>query len=158
MTPHVSGEWKVEFSGKCTFHKSITVRVIKGEEPWSMVAKGNVDIGFFSDINPKSVSKNLIVTAIRSSKCADNEKYCANWSCTKANWDGSNGTGFNVSDEDSSTNNTHLPGHWEFHPLGLSGNITYPEKTACFILTIRCEKFDIYPTPTPTPWPTRNPE
>jgi len=157
VMPHVSGEWKVTFSGKCTFTKSITVRVIKGPEPYTIVANGNIDIGFFCDINPKSVSKNLVVEAIRSAQCAGASQYWENWNCKKTNWDGSYPIFFNITERDGSANNTHLPGRWRFDPVGLGGTFSYSEKSACFIATIRCEKTDIYPPPTPTPWPTRSP-
>jgi hypothetical protein len=162
VVPHVSGEWKVTFSGKCTFTKTINVRVIKGPEPYTIVAIGNIVIGFFCDINPKSVSKNLVVTAIRSAQCAGVTQYWENWSCKKTNWDGSYPTFFNITKNDGSANNTHLSGHWRFDPSGLGGTFTYSGESACFQATICCEPFDlsptdIYPPPTSTPWPTRSP-
>ncbi|NLJ39761.1 MAG: hypothetical protein GX432_13520, partial [Candidatus Atribacteria bacterium] len=56
---------------------------------------------------------------------------------------------------DGSANFTSLAGRWRFDPSGLGGTYTYSANSACFLATIRCEKSDIYPTPTPTPWRTR---
>lgn len=155
VTPRTSGDWKVEFKGSdCTFNKSINVRVIKGEEAYTIIANGNIDIGFFCDINPKSVSRTLIVAAIRSAQCTGVSEYWEKWGCKKSNWDGSKPIYFNITKDDGSANFTSLAGRWRFDPSGLGGTYTYSAKSACFLATIRCEKSDIYPTPTPTPWPT----
>ena len=111
VTPQTSGDWKAKFTGGgCTFNKSINVRVIKGEEPFTIVANGNIDIGFFCDINPKSVSRNLIVTAIRSAQCAGVSEYWEKWGCKKSNWDGSEPIYFNITRVDGSANLTPLAG------------------------------------------------
>jgi hypothetical protein len=162
VTPHVSGKWEAVFSGKCRFTKSINVRVIKGPEPYTIVANGNIDVGFVCNINPKAVDKDLIIIAIRSAQCAGVSEYWENWSCKKTNWDGSYPTFFNITKNDGSANNTHLSGYWRFDPSGLGGTFTYSGKSACFQATICCEPCDlsptdIYPSPTPTPWPTRSP-
>ncbi|MDD3714476.1 MAG: hypothetical protein PHU16_06390 [Atribacterota bacterium] len=73
VTPHVSGKWEAVFSGKCRFTKSINVRVIKGPEPYTIVANGNIDVGFVCNINPKAVDKDLIIIAIRSGSRGQNE-------------------------------------------------------------------------------------
>ncbi len=157
VTPQTTGDWKVEFQGDCTFKKSIFVRVIKGEEPYTIVANGNVDIGFFCDINPKSVSSKLIVGRIRSAQCAGAAQYWENWSCKKTTWNGSNPIFFNITKHDGSANCTPLAGRWRFDPSGLGGTFHYTENTACFQVTITCgpcgtAPSDIYPSPTPTPW------
>ena len=160
VTPRTSGDWKVEFTGHdCKFTKSISIRVIKGEEPYTIVANGNIDIGFFCDINPKSVSSHLIVQKIRSAQCAGIPEYWENWSCKKTNWNGSNPTFFNITRNDSSTNCAQLAGRWRFDPTGLGGTFTYSAKTACFQATITCGPCtysgtfppDIFPSPTPHP-------
>lgn len=111
VTPRTSGDWKVEFKGSdCTFNKSINVRVIKGEEPYTIVANGNIDIGFFCDINPKSVSRTLIVAAIRSAQCAGVSEYWEKWGCKKSNWDGSKPIYFNITKDNGSANFTSLAG------------------------------------------------
>jgi hypothetical protein len=160
VTPRTSGFWWIKFTGKdCTFNKSIWVRVIKGEEIHTIMANGNSDIGFFCDINPKSVSKKLIVKKIRSVKCAGISEYWENWSCKKTDWNNSSSTSFNITKVDGSANCTSLAGHWRFDPMALSqgGNFTYQTKTVCFDTIITCgpcngTSSDIYPTSTPTPW------
>ncbi len=164
VTPRTSGDWKVEFTGNdCTFKKSIKVRVIKGEEPYTIVANGNTDIGFFCDVNPKSVSSKLIIKEIWSVHCAGVAEYWENWSCKKTNWNGSNPIFFNITINDGSANCTPLAGRWRFDPSGLGGTFNYTAQSACFQATITCgpcngTTSDIFPPPTTTPWPTRNPQ
>ena len=165
VTPVISGEWKITFTGEhCRISKSISIRVIKGPEPYTIVANGNIDTGFFCDINPKSVSKKVIVLSIRSTQCGGASGfYWENWSGKKTEWNGSNPIFLNITKDDGSANNTQLAGHWSFYPTGMGGTSSYTEKSACFRVTICCEPCnqsptDIYPTPTPTPWPTRSPQ
>lgn len=161
VTPVISGEWKVTFTGKhCRISKSISVRIIKGPEPYTIVANGNIDTGFFCDINPKSVSKKLIVQTIRSNQCAGaGGFYWENWNCTKTDWDDSNPIFLKITKKDEPANDTSLAGHWSFDPTGMGGSSSYIVKSACFLATIACKGYnetptDIYPTPTPLPFPT----
>lgn len=161
VTPVISGEWKVTFTGEhCRISKSISVRIIKGPEPYTIVANGNIDTGFFCDINPKSVSSKLIVLMIRSIQCAGvGGFYWENWSCTKSNWNGSNPIFLKITKENEPAKNTSLTGHWSFDPSGMGGSSSYIVKSACFLATIACEGYDymptdIYPSPTPPPFPS----
>lgn len=156
VKPHVSGNWKVEFTGaQCNFTKTVSVRVVRGEESYVLLARGNIDTGFFCDINPKSVSNKLIVKKIRSARCTGTTEYWENWSCKKTQWDGSNPLFFNITKVDGSANCTPLTGRWRFDPTGLGGTFTYSEKETCFQATITCGSCAQTPVPPPLPTPGR---
>lgn len=162
VTPTVSGEWKITFIGDCRFYEFIQIEVIRGPTPKTIIATGNIDIGFTCNIHPNSVDPDLVVLSIRAGHCEDIEGFFwENWSCTKSDWDGSNQIFFNITTEEGSANLTQFAGRWHFYPTDVGG-FSSNNATACFPVTVECKNSDdiptdIYPTPTPTPWPNRNP-